>query len=172
MWLGARPEEDFVSRDQLAKHSEPVKAAFEHPRDTIAAFRDAGVLPDMVQIGNDASTACSGRMETIFKPRRRESFGWPLTRCVEVWRNRTESRLSLALPSRAENVVPCVEIRNKSHREPIPNTRFCHRVDKIPATANCRSCRRRPKVCILREPRRFPLYSPAQLCFRSSISGR
>jgi arabinogalactan endo-1,4-beta-galactosidase len=34
-------------------HAELVKAVFEYTRDTIAAFRDAGVLPDMVQIGNE-----------------------------------------------------------------------------------------------------------------------
>ena len=32
---------------------ELVTAVFEYTRDTIAAFRDAGVLPDMVQIGNE-----------------------------------------------------------------------------------------------------------------------
>jgi len=30
-----------------------VQAVFEYTRDTIVAFRDAGVLPDMVQIGNE-----------------------------------------------------------------------------------------------------------------------
>jgi arabinogalactan endo-1,4-beta-galactosidase len=34
-------------------HQELVTAVFEYTRDTIAAFRDAGVLPDMVQIGNE-----------------------------------------------------------------------------------------------------------------------
>jgi len=34
-------------------HKELVQAVFEYTRDTIAAFRDAGVLPDMVQIGNE-----------------------------------------------------------------------------------------------------------------------
>jgi arabinogalactan endo-1,4-beta-galactosidase len=34
-------------------HSELVKAIFEYTRDTIASFRDAGVLPDMVQVGNE-----------------------------------------------------------------------------------------------------------------------
>jgi arabinogalactan endo-1,4-beta-galactosidase len=34
-------------------HAELVKAVFEYTRDTIAAFRDAGVLPDMVQVGNE-----------------------------------------------------------------------------------------------------------------------
>ncbi len=34
-------------------HAELVKAVFEYTRDTIAEFRDAGVLPDMVQVGNE-----------------------------------------------------------------------------------------------------------------------
>jgi len=34
-------------------HSQLVQAVFEYTRDTIAAFRDAGVLPDMVQPGNE-----------------------------------------------------------------------------------------------------------------------
>lgn len=32
---------------------EMAKAVFEYTRDTIAAFREAGVLPDMVQVGNE-----------------------------------------------------------------------------------------------------------------------
>jgi arabinogalactan endo-1,4-beta-galactosidase len=34
-------------------HAEMVRALFEYTRDTTAAFREAGVLPDMVQIGNE-----------------------------------------------------------------------------------------------------------------------
>jgi arabinogalactan endo-1,4-beta-galactosidase len=34
-------------------HPQLVKAVFEYTRQTIAAFREAGVLPDMVQIGNE-----------------------------------------------------------------------------------------------------------------------
>ena len=34
-------------------HEELTRAVFEYTRDTIAAFGDAGVLPDMVQIGNE-----------------------------------------------------------------------------------------------------------------------
>jgi len=34
-------------------HAQRVTAVFEYTRDTIAAFRDAGVLPDMVQVGNE-----------------------------------------------------------------------------------------------------------------------
>jgi arabinogalactan endo-1,4-beta-galactosidase len=36
-----------MSHDQLAR------AVFEYTRDTVAAFRDAGALPDMVQVGNE-----------------------------------------------------------------------------------------------------------------------
>ena len=38
---------------QGKSHKELVQAVFEYTRDTIARFRDAGVLPDMVQIGNE-----------------------------------------------------------------------------------------------------------------------
>jgi arabinogalactan endo-1,4-beta-galactosidase len=34
-------------------HKQRVKKVFEYTRDTIAAFRDAGLLPDMVQVGNE-----------------------------------------------------------------------------------------------------------------------
>lgn len=34
-------------------HPELVQAVFEYTRDTIIAFREAGVLPDMVQVGNE-----------------------------------------------------------------------------------------------------------------------
>ncbi len=36
-------------------HQQRVKKVFEHTRDTIAAFRDAGVMPDMVQVGNEVT---------------------------------------------------------------------------------------------------------------------
>jgi arabinogalactan endo-1,4-beta-galactosidase len=36
-------------------HAELVKAVFEYTRDTMAAFRDAGVPPDMVQVGNEVT---------------------------------------------------------------------------------------------------------------------
>jgi arabinogalactan endo-1,4-beta-galactosidase len=38
---------------QGKSHKDLVQAVFEYTRDTMAAFRDAGVLPDMVQIGNE-----------------------------------------------------------------------------------------------------------------------
>ena len=34
-------------------HEELVKAVFEYTRDTIAAFRESGALPDIVQVGNE-----------------------------------------------------------------------------------------------------------------------
>jgi arabinogalactan endo-1,4-beta-galactosidase len=37
-------------------HKARIKKVFEHTRDTIAAFREAGVMPDMVQIGNEVRT--------------------------------------------------------------------------------------------------------------------
>ena len=36
-------------------HPERVEKVFAYTRDTIAAFRDAGVLPDMVQVGNEVT---------------------------------------------------------------------------------------------------------------------
>ncbi len=36
-------------------HEQRVEKVFEYTRDTIAAFRDAGVLPDMVQVGNEVT---------------------------------------------------------------------------------------------------------------------
>lgn len=36
-------------------HQERVQKVFEYTRDTVAAFRDAGVLPDMVQVGNEVT---------------------------------------------------------------------------------------------------------------------
>jgi arabinogalactan endo-1,4-beta-galactosidase len=38
---------------QSKSHQDLVTAVFEYTRDTIAAFREAGVLPDMVQVGNE-----------------------------------------------------------------------------------------------------------------------
>ncbi len=38
---------------QGKSHEELVAAVFEYTRDTIAAFRDANALPDMVQVGNE-----------------------------------------------------------------------------------------------------------------------
>src|SRR5205085_9127829 len=38
---------------QGKSHAELVQPVFEYTRDTVAVFREAGVLPDMVQIGNE-----------------------------------------------------------------------------------------------------------------------
>jgi arabinogalactan endo-1,4-beta-galactosidase len=52
-------------------HPQLVQAVFEFTRDSIAAFRDAGVLPDMVQIGNEIT---NGMM-------------WPDGKLPENWDN-------------------------------------------------------------------------------------
>jgi len=50
----ADPGKQFIPKAWEGKsHTEMVQALFEYTRDTTAAFRDAGVLPDMVQIGNE-----------------------------------------------------------------------------------------------------------------------
>ena len=50
----ADPGKQFMPKAWEGKsHDELVKAVFEYTRDSIIAFRDAGVLPDMVQIGNE-----------------------------------------------------------------------------------------------------------------------
>jgi arabinogalactan endo-1,4-beta-galactosidase len=40
---------------QAMSHAERVEAVFAYTRDTISALRDGGVLPEMVQIGNEVS---------------------------------------------------------------------------------------------------------------------
>ena len=50
----ADPGKQPIPKAWIGKtHQELVQAVFEYTRDTIAAFRDAGALPDMVQIGNE-----------------------------------------------------------------------------------------------------------------------
>jgi arabinogalactan endo-1,4-beta-galactosidase len=50
----ADPQQQPIPRAWQGKsHAELTQAVFEYTRDTIAAFREAGVLPDMVQIGNE-----------------------------------------------------------------------------------------------------------------------
>lgn len=50
----ADPGKQPIPKAWLGKtHAQLVQAVFEYTRDTIAAFRDAGVLPDMVQPGNE-----------------------------------------------------------------------------------------------------------------------
>jgi arabinogalactan endo-1,4-beta-galactosidase len=50
----ADPAKQFIPLAwQNLPHAQMVEALFQYTRQTIAAFRDAGVLPDMVQIGNE-----------------------------------------------------------------------------------------------------------------------
>jgi arabinogalactan endo-1,4-beta-galactosidase len=52
-------------------HKERTKKVFEYTRDTLAAFRDAGVLPEMVQVGNEV----------------RRGILWPDGKLPEHWDN-------------------------------------------------------------------------------------
>jgi arabinogalactan endo-1,4-beta-galactosidase len=50
----ADPGKQFLPKAWASfSHEQLVKAVGDYTRDTIAAFREAGVLPDMVQIGNE-----------------------------------------------------------------------------------------------------------------------
>jgi arabinogalactan endo-1,4-beta-galactosidase len=50
----ADPQKQFLPKAWAGlSHEELVEAVFAYTRDTIAAFREAGVMPDMVQIGNE-----------------------------------------------------------------------------------------------------------------------
>jgi arabinogalactan endo-1,4-beta-galactosidase len=50
----ADPGKQYVPKAWAAmSHEQLVQAVFEYTRDTVAAFRDAGSLPDMVQVGNE-----------------------------------------------------------------------------------------------------------------------
>jgi arabinogalactan endo-1,4-beta-galactosidase len=50
----ADPAKQFTPKAWAGlKHDQLVKAVFAYTRDTIAAFREADVLPDMVQVGNE-----------------------------------------------------------------------------------------------------------------------
>lgn len=52
----ADPGKQFIPRAWEGKsHKELVRAVRDYTRDTIIAFRDAGVMPDMVEIGNEIS---------------------------------------------------------------------------------------------------------------------
>lgn len=55
-------------------HRQRVKKVFGYTRDTIAAFRDAGVLPDMVQVGNEVT----------------HGMLWPDGRLPDNWKNFTD----------------------------------------------------------------------------------
>ena len=50
----ADPDKQFLPKAWEGKpHAELVQAVFEYTRHTLIAFREAGVFPDMVQIGNE-----------------------------------------------------------------------------------------------------------------------
>ena len=50
----ADPGKQFIPKAwEGMSHPQLVKAVFEYTKQTIASFREAGVLPDMVQIGNE-----------------------------------------------------------------------------------------------------------------------
>ena len=50
----ADPGKQFVPKAWEGKsHEDLVQAVFDYTRDSVAAFREAGVLPDMVQVGNE-----------------------------------------------------------------------------------------------------------------------
>ena len=50
----ADPGKQFVPKAWVGKsHIQLAQAVFEYTRATITAFRDAGVMPDMVQVGNE-----------------------------------------------------------------------------------------------------------------------
>jgi arabinogalactan endo-1,4-beta-galactosidase len=59
---------------QKLKHKQLVDAVYAYTRDTITAFRDAGVLPDMVQVGNEETSG----------------FLWPDGKLPDNWDNFTE----------------------------------------------------------------------------------
>jgi arabinogalactan endo-1,4-beta-galactosidase len=50
----ADPQKQFIPRAwEGLSHAELTEAVYEYTRDTVAAFREAGAMPDMVQIGNE-----------------------------------------------------------------------------------------------------------------------
>jgi len=71
----ADPQKQIMPKAWEGKsHKELVTAVFEYTRDSIAAFRDAGVLPEMVQIGNEV----------------RPGMLWPDGKVPDHWKNFTE----------------------------------------------------------------------------------
>jgi arabinogalactan endo-1,4-beta-galactosidase len=62
------------------KHTQLVQATFEYTRDTLARFRSEGVLPNMVQIGNEVT---SGMM-------------WPDGKLPDQWQNFNDLLLAAA----------------------------------------------------------------------------
>ncbi len=52
----ADPQKQFIPKAwEGMSHEQLVDAVFSYTRDSIAAFRDAGAMPDMVQIGNEVT---------------------------------------------------------------------------------------------------------------------
>ena len=71
----ADPQKQILPKAWEGKsHKELVQAVFEYTRDSIAAFRKAGVLPDMVQVGNEV----------------RPGMLWPDGKVPDHWKNFTE----------------------------------------------------------------------------------
>ncbi|MEA3187874.1 MAG: arabinogalactan endo,4-beta-galactosidase [Chthoniobacter sp.] len=71
----ADPGKQFIPKAWLGKsHAELVRAVFEYTRDTIVACREAGAMPEMVQIGNE----CVNGML------------WPDAKLPEGWSNFAE----------------------------------------------------------------------------------
>jgi len=71
----ADPGKQFLPKSwQGLSHAQLVKAVYDYTRQTIAAFREAGVPPDMVQIGNEV---INGML-------------WPDGHLPENWRNFAE----------------------------------------------------------------------------------
>jgi arabinogalactan endo-1,4-beta-galactosidase len=71
----ADPGKQFLPKAwEKLSHSDLVKAVFGYTRETIIAFREAGVLPDMVQVGNEV---INGML-------------WPDGRLPENWNNFAE----------------------------------------------------------------------------------
>jgi arabinogalactan endo-1,4-beta-galactosidase len=68
----ADPGKQFLPKDWKGySHKQLVKAIFDYTKETIKAFRDSGVMPDMVQIGNEV---INGML-------------WPDGRIPENWNN-------------------------------------------------------------------------------------
>jgi arabinogalactan endo-1,4-beta-galactosidase len=71
----ADPQKQYIPVAWEGKtHTELVQAVFEYTKSTMEAFRDAGVFPDMVQVGNEIS---NGML-------------WPDGRLPEHWDNLAE----------------------------------------------------------------------------------
>jgi arabinogalactan endo-1,4-beta-galactosidase len=71
----ADPGKQFIPKAwEKLSHDELVKAVFDYTRETIISFREAGVLPDMVQIGNEV---INGML-------------WPDGRLPDNWKNFAE----------------------------------------------------------------------------------